>query len=120
MVKHIVLAVRNRALAEHAPAVPAERAYHHSEIFSDAHWQSAMHFRESRDAFESATRWHVVILAGDKVPRDYFLCGSLSEVTARAKLFFPNPLSIMCTPAVAGDSEYIDRRVHSLVRTNGV
>jgi hypothetical protein len=120
MVSAMILAVRNRALAENAPAAPAQRAYRHSEIFAETHWRSAQNFRESRDSFETSTRWHVVILPGDGEQRSYFLCGSLAEVTARAKLFFPNPLSILCTPAVAGGSEYIDRRVHSSVRTIGV
>jgi hypothetical protein len=121
MVKAILLRARDLALSINAPAVLPERTYTPPDLFSDAAWQSAMHFRESRDSFESATRFHVVIVPRDHAPRSYYLCGSFAEVAARAKLFFPNPLSILCTPAVAGDSEYIDRRVHVVpIRTRSL
>ena len=113
-----ILAVRNRALAEHAPARPAERVYHHSEIFAETHWRSASAYRESCDVFACATRWHVIVVPRDHAPRDYYLVGSLSEVTARAKVFFPNPLTLVVTPAKAAGPEFIDRRCHtSLIGT---
>jgi hypothetical protein len=120
MVNAILLRARDLALSINAPAVLPERTYTPADIFSDAAWQSAMHFRESRDSFESATRWHVVIIPRDHVPRSYYLCGKFADVTRRAELFFPNPLTLAISPAVAG-AEEIDRRVSlSIVRTTGV
>lgn len=119
MVNAILLRARDLALRLNTPAVLPERTYTRPDLFDANTWQSAIGYREARDSFESARRFHVIVTPRDGVPRSYFLVGDIASVTRRAELFFPSPLSIICTPAAHGDSEVIDRRVHSFVRTNG-
>lgn len=108
-----ILAARDKAMAKNAPPRPVERDYTPADIFNEAHWLSSLHYRESRDRFELASRWHcVVLLRGDRTPREYFLNGTLDSVARRCKLFFESVHTVTITPATAGPDQ-VDRRLHT-------
>jgi len=112
-----ILAVRNRALAEHRPmpdklpAVAPPYAFLHP--FDDTHWRVHQLLREAQDRLSPSQRFHVAIDPGDGCIRDFYLVGTLAEVEHRSHLLFKNSRVVAIAPAADG-VESIDRRLSVL------
>ena len=83
-----------------------------AEQFTDRDWATSLAMRELVDRAAAANRFRISLHAPDGATRSYYLAGSLESVTARARLFFPEPFILAVSPVGKAQAlESIDRRV---------
>jgi hypothetical protein len=114
-----LIRLRNAALAAFAPmpgkSPAAVNTYPLLNPFDDIDWQTARNAREFHDRIEHIRRWCITVDPGDGCVREFYLCGTFAQVTARARILFPfPPYSILVEPATAHGGEVFDKRFHVL------
>lgn len=109
-----ISALRARLKAGRLTPIPA----HHPDQFTVNAWSAESRLRESCDAL-AGSHWYVVWIPaepGPVVPRRFWLRGTHSQITARAKAMFPCGVVVIEAARFDGPERF-DTRLNQIGRT---